>query len=245
MTSRLEYHVGVKRPVPASVALFSLVVLPVLFATVLLTPASYAQFNAASGPSSVGHSVNPPTGSVRPPTGSVAPPTNWNAPGSRFASSRASAGSHDGQHHHHNYVEYGQAGAYAVPLPYAVDIGAADDNDNADDDSDANYQGGPTVFDRRGSGADSYVPPTRDAYADIGDPAPVAPDPPQAPTLLVFKDGHQLEVGNYAIVGTTLFDLTPGHSRKVPLSAINIEATEKQNDDRGVIFELPATPQAN
>jgi len=244
MTSRLEYHDGVRRPIPASVALFGLIVLPVLFAMLFLTPASFAQFNGASGPSSVGHSVNPPTGSIKPPTGAVVPPTNWNESGSRFASSRTSAGSHDGHHHHHHYAEYAPAGVYAVPLPYAVDIGATEDDDNADaDDSDANYQGGPTVFDRRGSGARSYVPPVNDASDNEG--SDVAPDPPQAPTLLVFKDGHQLEVGNYAIVGSTLFDLTPGHARKVALSDLDLEATRKQNDDRGVIFELPATPQAN
>jgi hypothetical protein len=245
MTSSLEYHVGVRRPIPASVALFSLIVLPVLFATLLLTPAGFAQFNGASGPSYVGHSVNPPTGSVRPPTGAVAPPTNWNASGSGFASSRASVGSHDGHHHHHHYVGYAPGGVYAVPLPYAVDIGATEDEDDADaDDSDANYQGGPTVFDRRGSGARSYVPPVDDA-SDGRESDPVAPDPPQVPTLLIFKDGHQLEVGNYAIVGPTLFDLTPGHARKVALSDLDLEATRKQNDDRGVIFQLPATPQAN
>jgi hypothetical protein len=31
----------------------------------------------------------------------------------------------------------------------------------------------------------------------------------------------------------------------VVLSEIDLDATRKQNDDRGVIFELPATPQAN
>lgn len=249
MPSRLEYHVGVRRPIPASVVLFSLIALLLLFATLLFPPASNAQFSGSSGQaaSSVGHSVNPPTGSVKPATGAVAPPTNWNASGSHFASPRQSSGSHDG-HHHHHYEGYAPAGVYAVPVPYAADIGPEDD-DNADaDDSDANYQGGPTVFDRRGSGADSYVPPVDDAFYNNGErpeSGPVAPDPPHAPTLLVFKDGHQLEVGNYAIVGPTLFDLTPGHSRKVPLSDLNLEATQKQNDDRGVIFQLPAMPQAS
>ena len=141
MASRLEYHVPVRRPLPAPVALFGLIVLPVFVATLLLTPASDAQFNGASGPSSVGHSVNPPTGSVKPPTGAVVPPTNWNSSGSRFTSPRSSAGSHDG-HHHHHYVGYTGPVEYGVPLPYAVDIGATDDYDDdaQADDSDANYQ---------------------------------------------------------------------------------------------------------
>jgi hypothetical protein len=63
--------------------------------------------------------------------------------------------------------------------------------------------------------------------------------------LLVFKDGRKLEVGNYAIVGATLFDLTPGHTRKVALADLDLEATRQQNDDRGVAFQLPPPSQAN
>jgi hypothetical protein len=36
-----------------------------------------------------------------------------------------------------------------------------------------------------------------------------------------------------------LFDLTPGHPRRVALSELDINATQKQNDDRGVDFKLP------
>ncbi|HXX01791.1 MAG TPA: hypothetical protein VEJ00_11280, partial [Candidatus Acidoferrales bacterium] len=65
------------------------------------------------------------------------------------------------------------------------------------------------------------------------------------PTVLVFKDGEKLEVGNYAIVGATLFDLSPGHHRKITLADLDLDATQKLNDDRGVIFQLPASSQAN
>jgi hypothetical protein len=71
------------------------------------------------------------------------------------------------------------------------------------------------------------------------------PEPPQIPTLLIFKDGRKLELGNYAILGETLFDLTPGHARRVALGDLDLEATRKQNDDRGVTFQLPQPPQAN
>ena len=117
------------------------------------------------------------------------------------------------------------------------------------DDDDADYQGGPTVFDRRGSGPDSYVPPypTGSGQAAAEDPArPQSdPEPPQPPTTLVFKDGHQLEVNNYAIVSQTLYDLTPGHPRKIALADLDLPATEKQNDDHGVTFQLPPSAQAN
>ena len=61
----------------------------------------------------------------------------------------------------------------------------------------------------------------------------------QPPTVLVFKDGHQLEVQNYAVIGDQLYDLTPGHRRKIALAELDLIATAKQNDDRGIDFELP------
>jgi hypothetical protein len=138
---------------------------------------------------------------------------------------------------------------YAVPFPYVNGDNPPEADNAADDnadDNDPDYQGGPTVFDRRGSGADSYVPPVQDELQPHSAQAGNDPDDaPQEPTVLVFKDGHQLEVENYAIVGVTLFDLTPGHARKVALADLDLDATQKQNEDRGVVFELPASPQAD
>jgi len=140
-----------------------------------------------------------------------------------------------------------------VPVPYGVDSSAVNNSyDEQPDQADAddNYQGGPTVFDRRGSGANSYVPPVKDAApahpAERVDETP-APDrdPPLPPTVLVFKDGRTVEVGNYAIVGSTLFDLTSGHHRKFPIQDIDLDATRKQNDERGVNFQLPQSVQGN
>jgi hypothetical protein len=74
------------------------------------------------------------------------------------------------------------------------------------------------------------------------EPAPVSNQPD---TVLVFKDGHQLEIANYAIVGSTLFDLTDGHRRKIPLSELDLRATAKQNDDRGIDFQVPLGGEAN
>ncbi len=149
---------------------------------------------------------------------------------------------------------------YAVPVPYPADSSSADadatpDADSADDD--ANYQGGPTVFDRRGSGAASYVPPADSEPADAQADVAMEDGPESAradagedaetvdPTVLVFKDGHQIEVENYAVVDQTLYDLTEGHRRKIALAELDLPATEKLNDDRGVTFELPSTVQAN
>lgn len=244
MNSLLEYDFGVKRLIPASLALFAL--------PLFLAARGYAQFNTSGAP--VGHIVTGTapsvTGPVHPPTGPVRPPTGTGPGiGSGILGPRLG-----GEHRHRRHADVGPLW-YAIPVPYAVDLGPAEDQaDSATaDDQDGNYQGGPTVFDRRGSGADSYVPPVEDAASAhssghfsserVDDPDP-DPAPPQ-PTLLVFKDGHKLEVINYAIIGQTLFDMTPGHARRVPLTDLDLDATRQQNEDRGLTFQLPMSSQAN
>jgi hypothetical protein len=136
-------------------------------------------------------------------------------------------------------------------VPYAVEGAPSDDQQQEATDDDADYQGGPTVFDRRGSGPRSYVPPVKDsapahtAERSREEAPAVEPDPPLPPTLLVFKDGRTVEVANYAILGQTLFDLTAGHRHKFAIRDLDLEATRKQNDERGVTFQLPQTIQAN
>jgi len=267
MTFSLEYHNVViyfvkcsgRRSILASLARFAMLSLPFLLVSV-----SSAQINSVSGNSTAtgrSASVAPPTSmAVAPPTGAFvhngfAPPNS--AVTFPIHTPHSPSGTHLGNNGHHpqHHTATGTAYypyVYAVPVPYAVDVSAAD---TSDDDEDAEYQGGPTVFDRRGSGSDSYVPPSSAGPAhaqDIPQDAPIAqsvsepaPEPPQPPTTLVFKDGHQVEVGNYAIVSQTLYDLTPGHPRKIALADLDLPATEKQNDDRGVAFQLPPSAQAN
>ena len=263
MSVTLEYHDLVncsatcsrRRSIPA-LALFGMFLLPLLIST------SRAQMSSTSAGSAHSGSLTPPTAAVIPPTAvRVAPPRGIPVGqpglplvGSGFTRppnvSRDSHGNRDGHHPHHTaegtaYYPY----VYGMPVPYAVDVNDADNSSEEDDDPE--YQGGPSIFDRRGSGRDSYVPPSypgpahaRDASADQARSDP-APDPPQPPTTLVFKDGRQLEVNNYAIVSQMLYDLTPGHPRKIALADLDLPATQKQNDDRGVVFQLPPSAQAN
>jgi len=262
MPSELEYYRNaVRRLTSAALVLFCVLILP---------PTCGAQFGSTSASTSGvgGHAatatVPSATGAVRPFTGTVAPATGPVRPpagGPNFTTgipdSRVTfhgTNSTPSGHRHHDHsgkvappVAYGYAIAYAYPV-YPVDTGTPDENSGTDDDAD--YQGGPTIFDRRGSGEDSYVPPVdpvptpharENVDADVSGPSSEA----QKPTLLIFKDGHTLELANYAIIGAFLFDLTPGHDRRIALADLDLEATRKQNDDRGISFQLPPPPQTN
>jgi hypothetical protein len=82
----------------------------------------------------------------------------------------------------------------------------------------------------------------QDVYARS---APLAPPHQARPTeilpatVLVFRDQHKQEVQNYAIVGQTLWNFAPQHTQKIPLSDLDLPATTKANDERGVDFRLP------
>ena len=84
-----------------------------------------------------------------------------------------------------------------------------------------------------------------EAYAA---PAP-APQPPTAPppevkpgepTVLVFRNGKQQEVTNYAIMGDSLYVFDQGR-KKIALADLDILGTIKANDDRGIEFKVPAS----
>jgi len=59
------------------------------------------------------------------------------------------------------------------------------------------------------------------------------------PTHLVFRDKHTEQVENYAIVGQTFWVFTEERARKIALADLDIPATKKANEDRGVDFQLP------
>jgi hypothetical protein len=59
------------------------------------------------------------------------------------------------------------------------------------------------------------------------------------PTVLVFRDQHTQDVQNYAIVGETLWTFAPQKTQKIPLDDLDLPATRKVNDERGVTFRIP------
>ena len=133
--------------------------------------------------------------------------------------------------HHRRFSGFVGVPVYTMPYSPVIVVQSMEEEPAEED-----YSGGPTIFDRRGSGRssrDSYDSRYEDRYSDssrrdeeerqpvatepVAQPTPLA-DQPQ--TVLVFKDGHQLEVQNYAVIGDLLYDLTPGHRRKVALAKL-------------------------
>jgi hypothetical protein len=233
LTHPLEYHIRVRPLIPVSLAFFGML---------LLASSSSAQNNSTAAS---GHAVSATTSSATRVSAnpgvtfsSKTPPSSTN---SRGNNSPQRATSNPLPYYYFPYV-------YAVPVPYTADVL----DNGASDDNDPNYQGGPTVFDRRGDGPSSYIPPGYESPAESNAPQAQASaeydsdsEPSPDPTVLVFKDGHQLEIGNYAIVNQTLYDLTPGHPHRIALADLDLPATRKRNDDGGITFDLPSSAQAN
>jgi len=162
------------------------------------------------------------------------------------------------RNHHQRGQFFPGGGAVYVPyaVPYAVPVESGmDDQAGPNGEQDEEYRGGPTIFDRRGSGqsarsyADTYPDRANQQSAETG-PAPNSqstetPVADQPETVLVFKDGHQIQVQNYAVVGDMLYDFTPGHHHKIAIADLDLKATAKQNDDLGINFQLPPSAETS
>jgi hypothetical protein len=77
-------------------------------------------------------------------------------------------------------------------------------------------------------------PPAAEARATTSQEKPLS-------TVLVYRDGHQLEVQDYALMGNTIWVLGDQTTRKIPLTDLDLDVTQKLNADRGVEFVAPAT----
>ncbi|MGC2258994.1 MAG: hypothetical protein WA594_11870 [Candidatus Sulfotelmatobacter sp.] len=259
MPTPLEYH-KIVNPLPRRLIPASLASLAVLLFPLLTVSSSPAQIGGVSPGAIHSVPVAPPTAvRVAPPTVMLVPPptgaTPVPSPFARSAFAHPTGIPHPphppqntGNHPHHD-ANGVAIYPYLYPIPYAANLS---DPGTAGPD-DVQDQEGANVGDPRNYGTDAYVRPLPvdparniSAESDFADsPAADPPDPPQPPTTLVFKDGHQLQLNNYAIVSQTLYDFTPGHPRKIALSDLDLPATQKQNDDRGVVFELPPSSQTN
>ena len=171
----------------------------------------------------------------------------------------------NGQHHRNRNRDNGFLNGAVVPYPvyvpyyYSSDTAYSMDEEAQDNSAPA----GPTIFDRNGNSRptatnDSRLNERLDRLeqkldeaasnrerADNNPATPVRSAADQPATVLVFRDGHTMEVKNYAILGDTLYDYSTGRSRKIALADLDLAATQKQNDDRGVDFRVPGHPSGN
>ncbi len=136
--------------------------------------------------------------------------------------------------HHHSFFSGGFGTPVFVPYPEYVGV---------EPDEDYSYSRGlPATYEEESADRDrvSRRSPDREPAPAPASAAPPEPVLEQPPTVLVFKDGHKVEVGNYAIVGDTLFELSEGRTHKILLADLDLPATEKANDELGVDFQVPA-----
>jgi hypothetical protein len=165
--------------------------------------------------------------------------------GGEFSGHHFSGRQSSGRHHRHgDHSDFPVGISEPAYIPYAVPYAVAYDEEGDDDSIDADYV--------RAPGARNAEPPIKRAesreFARKADtsakPTPSEPEEPvtaQPSTVLIFKDGHQSDVINYAIVGDTLFDFGAGRTHKILLADLDLAATRKANDDHGVDFQIPAS----
>ena len=146
------------------------------------------------------------------------------------------------RHHDNNWDGY----YYPVYLPYAYPVAVTGDPEaEAEEEPDPPA---PTIFENRPSSIER-APSTNAVVLRPEPKPPVAAQEDQSPSgvrqqipvVLVYRDGHEQEVTNYAIVGSTLYDLGTFVAHKIPLAELNLKATIKANDDRGIEFTVPAS----
>ncbi|HKT11260.1 MAG TPA: hypothetical protein VJW77_05475 [Terriglobia bacterium] len=57
-------------------------------------------------------------------------------------------------------------------------------------------------------------------------------------TVFVFRDGHEMEVRDYAVFGDTLWVFSEQAARKFPMSDFDIAASRQVNEEHGVEFPV-------
>jgi hypothetical protein len=92
-----------------------------------------------------------------------------------------------------------------------------------------------------------YAPPYSEAYASPGQQPEAsqhtqasAPTETEDVVTLIFKDGRPPEkIRNYALTRTTLYVIRDGRRHDIPVSDLDLAATQRANQEEGVSFQLP------
>ena len=169
-------------------------------------------------------------------------PANPNPP-LFFARPFSDRQSSERRRHHHRDDIFPIGVSVPAYIPYPVPYAEEGDDDSVDVDPAYSRapRKGPRNPDYVTTGARDRDSDSKTAASDP--PVPAEPEQPvaaQPSTVLVFKDGHHSDVLNYAIVGDTLFDFGAGRTHKILLADLDLPATRKANDERGVDFQIPA-----
>lgn len=77
--------------------------------------------------------------------------------------------------------------------------------------------------------------------------ARVQPPKEMSPAVLIYLDGHSEELSSYSIIGRSIYTKSDYYSsgswtRTIQIADLDIPATLKQNQQRGVKFDLPSGP---
>jgi hypothetical protein len=137
---------------------------------------------------------------------------------------------------------YGVGNSWGVlpwDLGYPDFTGYSDDNGYVQPDMDASQQpvdsGQPLPDDDR--------PPYTDAPYGPAPYAASAPVSDEPALTLIFNDGHQQSIRNYALTSNYILvlDNAPsGREQRIPLTDLNVPATEKAAQQAGLEFTPPA-----
>lgn len=213
---------------------------------------------------SPGVMVVAPGQSISPVPGVIAPfhTQTQQSSGQTQAPQSGGQGVTPGRQHHnrHEYrPEYGVAEGYALPYMVSGDYGAAPSAGSESASSAAsNGRSMMGVSGQTGSGLQQQAEALADApsgnrppYRGETEAQPEAPS--TAPNviqsrepvlMIVMKDGSKRKVRNYALTPQMLIDLdsaASGTEVRIPLSEINVAATQKAAAQAGLSFAVPTS----
>jgi hypothetical protein len=153
---------------------------------------------------------------------------------------------------HNGYYGYGNYGYGAYPgfanswelLPWDLD-----DSDSIGGDTGPSQ---PAAQAPQPSEQPEYVPSSENGYRQdyypsgnegAAPPPPASPIAPEPQLTLIFKDGHTKQIRNYALTQSALLDMdqaASGRMTQIPLSSLNLTATEKAARQAGLDFSPPS-----
>ena len=185
-------------------------------------------------------------------------PRSGLAPGYRMPVEPARRRDERGRERYHSpYRGYGYGYPYVYTNSWELlpwDVGYSDftgyddgyDSDDSPGDSAAAQQ--PADYAQPPQPPPDYAVPPDEGYRPDYTPssypsAPAAPVAPEPQLTLIYKDGHRQTIRNYVLTQNkviVLDDAASGREQQVPLSVLNLQATEQAAQQAGLDFSPPA-----